>query len=163
MAVFIAGVTTCPLCGLTVQRNQDAVNFPPLFLNQHHDVFEVTDSVVHRSCLAERPYARLALDKLASYDERRTRLKLCKICGRVIADPDDYFGTGPLSDDPREDIARLDWFEAHIGCLRTWKGRPQLLQELLLAASSADWEGGVLQGLASRLMEIGSSPEGSAT
>jgi hypothetical protein len=107
---------------------------------------------------------RLCRRQLASYEERRAPPKVCKICGQVISDPDDYFGTGPLSDDPREELAQLDWFEAHIGYLGTWRGRPQLVRELLRASISEDWEGEVLQGLASRLEEIGSSPqESSAT
>jgi hypothetical protein len=162
MAVFIAGRTTCPLCGLLVQESDEAINFPPLFLNAHHDVFEISDSVVHRSCLERRSYSQLAQAKLAAYNDRRGSTKLCKICGRVISNPDDYFSTGPLSDDQGEEIARLDWFEAHSGCLRSWDGTPQLIDDLRHAARSDDWEGQVLHDLAERLEEIRSSEESPA-
>lgn len=162
MALFIAGRTTCPLCGLLVQETDEAFNFPPLFLNARHEVFEISDSVVHRSCLESRSYSQLAQDKLAAYNERRGAPKLCKICGRVISTPDEYFSTGPLSDDPGEEVAQFDWFEAHSGCLRSWDGTPQLIDDLLYAARSDDWEGNVLHDLAERLEEIRSSEEPAA-
>jgi hypothetical protein len=160
MAVFILGVTGCPLCGRVIEAADDVVNFPPLFLNRHHDVFEITDSVVHRSCLDQRPYAGLALGKLAAADEHRARARVCQICGQDITQPDDYFGTGPLADDPREEIARLDWFEAHIRCLITWEGRPELVRELAQFSNSTEWEGDVLDRLVRRPEEFGTRPVG---
>lgn len=160
MAIFIAGMTTCPLCKHVIERENDAVNFPPLFLNQHHDVFAITDAVVHRACLKGRPYARLALAKLAAYERRRGRPKVCAICGEVISDPDEYFGTGPLADDPAEPISRLDWFEAHVPCLATWEGTSGLIRDLLEASRFEDWEGDALPLLAARLDELSASQNG---
>lgn len=85
MAVFVAGKTTCPLCSRVIQTDENVINFPPLFLNHHHAVFELTDAVVHRPCLDSRPYARLALDKFSVNGDRRVRPQVCKICGRVIS------------------------------------------------------------------------------
>jgi hypothetical protein len=160
MAVFIAGATTCPICNLVVQSGDDVLNFPPLFLNHRHEVFEVTDAVVHRACLMQRPYSAQALEKLETYERRRDERKHCKICRKPIDSPDDYFGTGPLSDDPDEPIARFDWFEAHVHCLREWEGTAGLTAALSAASASPDWEGDALQGLVTRLKEIGTSDEG---
>lgn len=157
MAIFIAGKTTCPLCDRVIQPEEESVNFPPIFLNRHHDVFEITDAVVHRACLTGRPYAQLALSKLSAYERQHGRPKACAICGQFISDPDDYFGTGPLSDEPSELISRLDWFQAHIGCLQDWEGRPALIRDLLDASLSEDWEGDALTALAARIEEFGAS------
>jgi hypothetical protein len=158
MAIYIAGISSCPLCGQLVNPNESAINFPPFFLNQHHQVFEITDSVVHRSCLAKRPYANTALAKLAKYEARRGKPHMCTICNQDISDSDDFFGTGPLADDPTEAVAHLDWFEAHVSCLRTWSGRAHLIDELLEASNSPDWEGDVLVNTALRLQELGATP-----
>lgn len=151
MGLLILGATRCPICARLIEQEDSIVNFPPIFVNEHHAVFEVTDAVVHRSCLAERPYAQLAIRKLAACEERRLLPRVCRICGRSISDPDDYFGTGPLADDPAEDVARLDWFEAHIQCLRTWAGRSRLAEDLRAVSGSPVWEGDILEKLASAL------------
>jgi hypothetical protein len=154
MAVFVQGKTACPLCTKVIQPDEDSITFPPLFLNSHHRVFEVNDAVVHRACLLVRPYGESALAKLATYEERAGQPRTCRVCGRDISDPDDYFTTGPLADDASEGVSRLDWFDAHESCLHVWPGTPALIQDLIKFARSDDWEGDVLTSLATRLQAV---------
>jgi hypothetical protein len=49
--------------------------------------------------------------------------------------------------------------EAHVSCLRGWAGRTQLVDELLEASHSPDWEGEVLLNTALRLQQLGATPQ----
>lgn len=147
MAVYIPGKTRCPLCGQPALGEEFLVNFPSIFANQLDPASAVNDAVVHRRCLAERPYGQRALAKLESYQQHQGRPKVCQVCGLAIADPDDYFALGPISDYPDEPLARFDWFQAHLHCLRDWDGTPGLVRAIEAVSRSAEWEGDVLERL----------------
>jgi hypothetical protein len=106
------------LCGQPASEIEDLVKFPPIFANQRDPAFVVNDAVVHHHCLMERSYGPRALAKWEDYERRQRRPKICRVCGTVIGDPDDYFSLGPLSDFPDEPLARFDWLQAHLHCLR---------------------------------------------
>ncbi len=154
MAILIAGRTECPLCSAVLHADDDAVAFPPIFLNRLDSTFEVSDAAVHRDCLLTRPYAQRALAKLEDYLRRTDRAKVCAICARPLDDPADYFALGPLSDRPDEPIARYDWFESHLHCLPAWAGRVDLLGALRETERSGKWGGDVLDRLIRRIETV---------
>ena len=147
MAIYLPGKTRCPLCSQPALREESLLGFPPILANQLDPAFIVNDAVVHRSCLSERPYGQHALAKLESYQRHQGQPRTCQVCSLMITDPDDYFALGPISDTPDQPLARFDWFQAHLRCLRDWDGTPELVRTIETVSGSAEWEGDALERL----------------
>lgn len=93
MALLLRGVTSCAICETVIGEGQEAVTFPPIFLNALRPQFILNDASVHMACLREAPYAADALRKLADVERRQGKVKVCAVCGRQVSSPDNYFAT----------------------------------------------------------------------
>lgn len=158
MANSVPGTKTCPICGLRAEADagDEVVYFPPMFANQKHAVHVLNESLVHQRCLDAAPFGAAALRKLAAVQRTRVRTFVCVVCRRTIGDPDDFFGTGFLSDSEDEAVARLDNIFAHRSCLLRWDGALQLADDLDAVMASGEWEGHTLSELSQQLRSLAS-------
>jgi hypothetical protein len=79
MALVIRGKTTCSVCGLILEPNQDVVGFPH-FLPPDHRLWRFSDSAMHNSCYEQwehHDYFGTVLRKRTKlWDDRPAHLKL---------------------------------------------------------------------------------------
>lgn len=148
MALVILGRTECVICGLVMAEGDEIVSFPAFVSNRRDPLFRFTDAAFHRSCLAQDPLGRRAMDRLQELSEHLGPGKrLCLVCGRAIVDPDDYVTFGHLTDEPSNPLFRWNYAQLHRSCIADWPQLHDVIEMLEAYERSGAWEGDVLARL----------------
>jgi len=154
MAIFIPGIR-CAISGQTIESADDAVVFSAFVSNQADPLHVFSDAVVHIETFRKHPLATKAQKR---YEEFRMRTapkaRLCRICGRQITDPDDYFGLGFLVDNTSHQLYRFNYAHFHRSCLARWPERQTLIHHLESFDQSGAWQGDGLKWLIRQLRRV---------
>jgi hypothetical protein len=120
--------------------------FPAFLANELDLHFFVNDAAFHESCFVRHP---LSAAISARYEESRAKTRppyRCRVCGDVIADPDDHLTLGGLTADPSDPLFPYDYAKFHRPCLARWSDREavrRLLEESVAAGKyrgpAIDW------------------------
>lgn len=144
MALFIPGML-CALCGQPMVAAADVLILSPFVANRADPLFVFSDAAIHKACFARHPLAREAQrwhDEAAR--QRMPNERVCAVCGIVIEDPDDYFGTGLLSRDVNSPVARYNFVHLHRSHAEKWSGLHKLREWMDAAQASGAWRGPTL-------------------
>lgn len=144
MALFFPGMS-CVFCHTPMQASDDTVTFPPFVSNRADPLFVFSDAVVHSACFVQHPLSSVATHW---YAEARARTgpsqRICVVCGELITDPNDYFGTGLLTRVATSPLYAFNFIHLHRSHGPRWSGLEQLRVHLAEAESSGDWRGPTL-------------------
>lgn len=151
MATFVPGMK-CAISGRPITTLSEAVVFPAFVANEADPLFVFSDAVVHADVFSAHPLAPAAQ---ARYEEARVRTapdqRHCLVCGRIVADPNDYVGLGHLVGDRQHLLYRFNYAHFHRSCLIGWDPLEELIAELDRLNRSNRWKGEALKRLISAL------------
>ncbi|MBN8709292.1 MAG: hypothetical protein J0I10_07915 [Verrucomicrobia bacterium] len=147
MAIFIPGMH-CAVSGKAIASSDEVVAFPAFVSNQADPLYVFSDAVVHVEAFQKHPLADKVQARYSEFRERNApKSRLCFICGKQIADPDDYLGLGYLIDDQSHPLFRFNYAHFHRCCLRGWNELPALLDQIKDFDRSGQWKGDGLKWL----------------
>ncbi len=131
----------CQICGRPAGDGPDVVLFPPFVADAGDPLYRFNDGVFHRGCLESDPDGVRALSIIdAVLAAGRPDARVCAVCGEMIGDPDDYFGTGLLTTDPRSPLHAFNFMHLHRSHWTRWSRREEFRQALE-EATRAGWLG----------------------
>ena len=142
MAIVILGKTLCPLCGEPILGSQEHVAFSPFIANKRDPLSRFSDAAFHRTCFDLDADSAKALAR-----SRELRLRSgpgsrrCAACGAEVTEPDDCFGTGLLSGDPGNPVAKFNYIHLHRSHFAQWASAGEFRAALESFLASDEWEG----------------------
>ena len=141
MAVFTTGMR-CPICGREMSSTDELVMSPPFVPNRRDPLSFVSDGVFHRACFEGHPLSaeatRYANDAEAHGQPDRRR---CVVCGRLITDPDDYFGAGYVTSDEASPAYVFNFVQLHRSHFADWDWAEDFRRAIGELQSSDNWDG----------------------
>jgi hypothetical protein len=142
MALVIKNRTACGICHRPLQDQDSIVSFPPFIANRCDPLYVFSDGAFHSACLDQSPLATSARQWSARFDERnRPDSRVCVVCSTQIAHPDDYFGTGVLSRDALEPIAKYNFVHIHLSHYSNWSFAADFRETVETFLMSSAWCG----------------------
>jgi hypothetical protein len=142
MAIIILGKTNCPLCQKPLLEGDETVAFPPLFANRRSGFRLFHDAGVHRSCIESHPLGPKAIALLERFTQSTgPGRRPCAVCGSQIADPDDYFGAGVLTEDPSSPLSEFNFVHLHQAHFPLWIRGPEFRHLVETMQGEAAWDG----------------------
>src|ERR1035437_1320520 len=142
MAIVITGKTICALCGQVIAERQEVIGFPPFIPNEADPLHIFSDQAFHAACFRLHPLSRGAEARYVELRERSApATRMCLICGRAIADPDDYLGLGHLTADATKPIHEFNYAQFHRTCLARWTELERVCGLLRELKASGTWQG----------------------
>jgi hypothetical protein len=93
---------------------EDLVSFSPFVANCRDPLYQFSDAAFHRTCFQAHPLAREATrrsEEVRAYGAPGQRR--CVVCAQEIMDPDDYFGTGFLTEDATNPVFEFNYLHIH--------------------------------------------------
>lgn len=145
MALFIPGMP-CIVCGQPMMASGDVMMFAAFVANRADPIFEFSDAAIHKTCFDQHP---LSMEAKRWHDEAIHRAgpgkRICVVCGAVITEPDDYFGTGLLSHDASSPLFEYNFVHLHRSHAARWSGLHKLQERIAAAHSSGTWQGSMLR------------------
>lgn len=146
MSIIVLEQTPCSLCGEPIQRGDETVSFPPFVANRNDPIYRFSDGAFHRRCFVVDPLARAAAQRC---DDVRRRGggpgSRCGACGKSIADPDDYFGTGFLTDDAASPVYEFNYLHLHLSHFLEWARARDFRMHMEKFLDSSKWDGPTLK------------------
>lgn len=142
MALIILGKSLCSICRKPLMEDDEIVSFPPFAANRRDPLHRFSDAAFHRVCFAAEPLAESAIRRSEEVraaggpGDRR-----CVICGEQIKDPDDYFGTGFLTDDPSNPVFEFNYLQLHRSHFPRWDRATEFRRSVETFIASDLWEG----------------------
>lgn len=141
MALFFAGKSRCAVCGRVVEADAGPVLFPAFVTNSKDPLAAFHDAVVHESCLDRHPLGREALRRRDEVIARcAPAARRCVVCGQVITNPDDYFGTGYLGPESSP-VGAFNYLHLHRSHFLQWAGADEFRSRLAAYVESDEWNG----------------------
>lgn len=141
MALFVPGMS-CAICGKPMLVASDTVALPAFVANRADPLFVFSDAIMHSTCFAKHP---MSSEAQRWNSEARSHTKpserVCAVCGNLIANPDDYFGTGLLTRDPANPLFVFNFTHLHRSHANRWSGLEHLRAGMGAAESSGEWRG----------------------
>lgn len=155
MAIVLLGKTQCVICGKVLQATDKIIGFPAMFPNEVDVLHQFHDAAVHVVCLEGHPLRQAIEKRMAEYQQKTGPGKRrCRVCGREILMPDDYFGLGHLTDDIHDPLFQFNYAHFHRSHLFAWSERPILIRELSRLEKSEKWKCDGLKQIIKELREI---------
>jgi hypothetical protein len=152
MALVFYGHTTCAICNQIIEEGEAIIAFPPLFPNKRDPLYIFHDSASHLNCLQNHQFGANAIARFEQYRAHTgPGHRQCRICGKEITDPDDYFGFGHLTDDDTRPVFAYNFACFHKSCLKDSSTALYLMYELEKLQGSGEWEGPSLPWLIAEL------------
>lgn len=140
MAILIYGMS-CLICGEPMHEGQDLFSFPPFVSNRKDPLWLFDDAAVHTECLRAHPLGKTAEMRLERYMEAREESPpRCALCSVKIAEPDEYFTFGHLTDDPANPLSRYNFRHYHRHCLAKSREFPEIRAHLIALGESGEWD-----------------------
>lgn len=154
MAIFVPGMR-CSISGQLIDSASDAVMFPAFVANEADPLHVFSDAVIKKQVFELHPLAAEAQARYAEL-ERSTRpqARSCFVCGRHIADPDNYIGLGHLVSAPANRLYRYNYAHFHRTCLASWSELPSLISALEGLDRSGTWRGDALRNVIEDLASV---------
>jgi len=144
MAIFVPGMP-CSLCQRPITATDDVVMFSPFVADCSDPLSVFSDAIAHTSCFVQHP---LSTEATKWHDEatrqRESAARVCVVCTKPIADPDDYFGTGLLSRDPATPLFDFNHVHLHRSHAARWIRFEELRRLMDNAQASGSWQGPAL-------------------
>ena len=139
MALFIPGMV-CALCGREMRTVGEIVAFAPFVKNRIDPMFMFNDGVFHLACFRAHPLSRAAGERYREFREHvGPARRACAVCSKQIADPDDYFAFGYLTDEVENPCYRLNYIQLHRSCLASWSELGEAINNLESLVTSGKW------------------------
>jgi hypothetical protein len=164
MALFVEGME-CMLCGKPMDRSagQEVVMFRRLASNHLDPLWPMSDGAFHAECFRRHPLAGRVERRIRELEEHASPWPpLCTVCGTRITHPADFFGFGPLTDDPEDPLAAYNYRYLHASCLREWSEASRARELLEQLQASGRWGGPALLNLLAEMARaMSASPNGS--
>lgn len=141
MAIFIEGMK-CRLCDRPIMKGQAMVSFSPFVANEVDPLFRFNDGVFHEECFEKEPLAELAEVRYAEVSEQsKPEKRRCRVCDKLIVDPDDYLPLGHLTDDTQHPLHQFNYTHLHRSCLGQWSDLQQLVDLVEKQMEAGAWRG----------------------
>lgn len=141
MTIFVPGIR-CVLCNKTISSSKESTAFSPFIANQLDALFVFSDAIVHTSCFTAHPLADEARRwHTTALHQQLPMNRICTVCGELITDPDDYFGTGLLSRVENEPLFPYNFIHLHITHAHQWPILRDFVREISTAKSKGQWAG----------------------
>jgi len=141
MVLLIRGATVCPICNRVIEANEPAVCFPAFVSNQLDPLFMFHDAAVHKACLEQHPLkSRVQKVVQALLAHCGPGKRTCVVCGTEITNPDDYVGTGYLTDDPTHPLYPFNYLEFHCSCAPNWPAARDFCKIMRHLINSGQWK-----------------------
>jgi len=137
MVLLIRGATVCRICNRVIEANEPAVGFPPMVANQLDPLFMFNDAAFHKSCFDRHPL-RDTVERV--YWAYRSLKHRCVVCGTQITNPDDYVGTGYLTDDPTHPLYPFNYLRFHRSCAPNWPAARDFCKIMRHLINSGQWK-----------------------
>ena len=141
MALFAPGMP-CRLCGKPMAAAADLSIFAPFVADRSDPLFVFSDAAIHTACFARHALAEEATrwhDEAVRHGNPSERR--CTPCGKLILDPDDYFGTGLLARDADNPLYEFNFVHIHQRHVLSWERFDQFRRLIETALASGAWGG----------------------
>lgn len=147
MALFSPG-WKCRVCGDPILSESDVVTFSRFVSNRLDPIHIFDDAILHVACFRQHPLAKTAQTRWDEYCQRtEPGNRKCDVCGKEIADPDEYVGFGHLVAAPGHPMHRFNYAKLHEACASNWSALHEAISGIEELKASADWSGDDLEPL----------------
>ncbi len=141
MALFVDGMN-CSLCTKPMRKSADKlIAFGPFIANPADPLFRLSDGIFHDDC-ARRDFP---LDEALRWHDKVRAIKpadrICVVCGELIRNPDDYFGTGILSRDDSDPLYAFNFIHLHRTHAGGWPRLGAFVESMQEAHATGRWTG----------------------
>ena len=121
MALLQVGLSTCGICGRTIDSAQETVLFAAFVVNAADPVYRFSDGVFHRCCIEADVSGRRCLGLWEQFlASRGPSGRPCDACERPIVDFRDHLGFGVLSSIPDSPLFFLNFVQLHRSHVAEW-------------------------------------------
>jgi hypothetical protein len=152
MGLLIRGKTRCSLCEQVITDGEEVVSFGPFVSNGRDPLLKYSDQSFHADDLWRQPDAEKAM---ARWNEVRSRsvpeARRCAVCRMPIANPDEYFAIGFLSE--RMPAAEFNYTQLHRAHIGSWTRLDEAVQAIRGLKSSSEWAGPGLDRILETLLD----------
>jgi len=142
MSIIIDGKSHCAVCRKVIRAGERLVAFSAFVLNEKDPLWQFSDEAFHESCFLSQPRAQQAKRCYELLkDECGPERRICRECGGLITNPDDYFCTGYLTDEPSDLLYQFNRVQLHQRCVSRWRGLSPLYSTLRDYQETGRWTG----------------------
>lgn len=142
MAIVVLGRSQCGGCRRTLEAQDEVVSFSAFVANPLDPLHRFSDAAFHRACFEADALSSRALQRWREVLLRSgPGHRLCAACGGDIVDPDDYFGTGFLTDDRSSAAHEFNHLHLHRAHFNGWAKAAGFRAAIEQLMSSPSWGG----------------------
>jgi len=155
MALIISGKSTCPLCGLVMQKDEEIYGFPAFVGDESDPIYPYSDAGFHTACLAADPLGMIAIEAVDEwYANTGPGKRHCTVCGVEVMNHDDYLGLDYLARSADHPLRRFNYIHLHKSCVPRWEARAEFIATAKEVIAAGEWAGNVLPRLVARLEKL---------
>lgn len=143
MAVFIAGMK-CPLCGLSIVREDRRRMFPPFVRNRRDPLYVFHDARVHGDCLSRHPRKGEVEVVMRLRESARESPRTCAACHEPILLSRDGFSTEYLTSDEASPMFEFNYVNLPRAHFSRWPRWSEFAHLAATLQASEAWDGGAI-------------------
>lgn len=130
MALFVPGMK-CRICGVPMTNSDELIGFPHFVSDRGSDLWFFSDGVFHRHCFKKHKLATEVEEFAAqAIKNNKPANRICAICSEVITEPDDYIGSGLLTNLKSNPLYEFNFMHYHLSHIPSWSRLEEFLARL---------------------------------
>lgn len=141
MVVLIRGKTVCAICGKVIYDGQAVQMFRPFVSNELDPLHFTSDAALHKECFLQHPLSAAVSSRYQEMLKRTALPFRCRICAKVIDDPEDYCAFGHLTTNEGDQLFKYNYAMFHRHCLHLWADKDAVKRQLEELRLSGEWRG----------------------